>query len=222
MKLPRQLNLPLTFLEANQSENFIESDSNWEAITWIRRWPDWLSRQVVIYGESYSGKSHLGRLFAEKTRGLIVTPQLALDITPGDICQQATTFVIDDYDKFSDDTWLFHFYNIIQEQQSYVVYLGRKSPGQSDFALPDLQSRLRSLLALPIFPPCDNLQRRLLRHLLQLKGLEISEDVMDYLLHRIERSYVAISQVVDKIDTLTLSLKRPLTLPLVRDLLHNL
>ena len=88
MKLPRQLNLPLTFLEANQSENFIESDSNWEAITWIRRWPDWLSRQVVIYGESYSGKSHLGRLCGEKTGGLIVTPQLALDITPGDICQK--------------------------------------------------------------------------------------------------------------------------------------
>lgn len=221
MKLPQQLNLPLSIPDTKRGESFVEDVSNHQAYAWIKRWPDCPVSQAVIFGERGCGKTHLGQLLLERSNGILVTPALTEVESPRYICQQGTTFVVDDYDQITDDTWLFHFYNIAQEHKNTVLYLGRSSPGQITFNLPDLQSRLRSLLALGIHSPSEDLQRQLLAQLLNRRGLSITDEITEYVLRRIERSYQAIIDLVDKIDVISLSRQRPVTLPLLRDVLNE-
>ena len=46
-----------------------------------------------------------------------------------------------------------------------------------------------------------------------------SNDVFEFILRRVERSYKAIYDIVNKLDVLSLEQKRQLTIPLVKEIL---
>ena len=46
-----------------------------------------------------------------------------------------------------------------------------------------------------------------------------SSEVFEYILRRVERTYHAINEVVEKLDILSLEKKRQLTIPLIKEIL---
>ena len=46
-----------------------------------------------------------------------------------------------------------------------------------------------------------------------------SNDVFEFILRRVERSYKAIYDIVNKLDVLSLEKKRQLTIPLIKEIL---
>ena len=96
---------------------------------------------------------------------------------------------------------------------------GGISPGIHNFRLLDLQSRLRSLMAIEIMLPDENLLKGLITKLFQDQGLESTPEINEYLSHRVERSYVNIHHLVREIDYYAHAMKKPLTLALVRHVL---
>ena len=46
-----------------------------------------------------------------------------------------------------------------------------------------------------------------------------SNDIFDYILRRVDRSYNGIYEIVDKLDVLSLEKKRQLTIPLIKEIL---
>jgi chromosomal replication initiation ATPase DnaA len=209
------LKLEIPSIEKN---NFLLSASNWEAFQWVERWPNWSIKHLAIYGEVGCGKSHLARLWAKRAGATLIQPSDTLNHSPHDLVSSNRYFAIDDYDQIRHETWLFHFYNLVQEKAGNILFCGLNAPGQTLFFLPDLASRLRSVSAVEILAPEENLIKELLKQLLSYRGLQLTEELAEYLVRRMERSYKAIHQLIFQIDELSLALQRPITLSLLKEI----
>ena len=58
-----QLLLGFTFDKNYLEHDFYLSSSNRDAYNVINCWPKWIKRTTNIYGEKFSGKSHLSSIF---------------------------------------------------------------------------------------------------------------------------------------------------------------
>ena len=73
-----------------------------------------------------------------------------------------------------------------------------------------------------IAPPDDSLLATLLVKQFQDRQLRIGEEVIAYLVPRMERSFEAVSRIVAAIDAMALERLRPVTVPLARDVLDQM
>lgn len=217
----QQLLLPLSLSTKNPLDNFVVGDSNWEAFTWIQRWPEWPVKHLAIHGEACSGKTHLAKWFQIKSNAYWINDK-DLDQEPHMSIQKGKSFIIDNYDAIHDENWMFHFYNLTKEHGLDVLYCGRQSPGQSLFTLPDLRSRMRSILSVTINSPDELLLQKIFRQRLGDFGIFLPDDfdeICHYVLNRIERSYASLNALVLKLNDVLLREQRAFSLPLVRDVL---
>ena len=70
-------NLNQLLLNFNHKQNFNYSDfyvskSNYYAFQLIEKWPNWEKNILNIYGEKFSGKTHLSNIFLDKNKGIKV------------------------------------------------------------------------------------------------------------------------------------------------------
>jgi len=217
----RQLALHLPLKPSYAESDFIESPCNKEALQWIRHWPDWPVKMIAIYGMPGCGKTHLGHIWQEKSTARFLTPQDITQITPLEATQNTTSFVLDDADTLEDENWLFHFYNLIKEKDGYCLLCCHQAPTQWKVTLPDLKSRLATILSIPVTLPDEEALRAVLFKLFTEKGMALSQEIADYILRRIDRSFDAACTLVDAIDRYTLSTRRSLTLAVVREVLNE-
>lgn len=220
----QQLLLPLPLSTKNPVENFVVGDSNWEAFTWIQRWPEWPVKHLAIHGEACSGKTHLAYYFRSKSNAYLIEASDLVQ-SPDLSIQKGNAFIVDNYDAIQDENWLFHFYNLTKEHECTVLYCGRQSPAQSLFTLPDLRSRMRSILSITIGPPEEVLLKKIFKQRLTDLGIFLPEDFDDmshYVLNRIERSYASLDTLIMKLNDVLLREQRTFSLPVVRDVLARL
>jgi DnaA regulatory inactivator Hda len=220
MNASRQLALHLPLKPSYAESDFIESPCNEEALQWIRRWPDWPVKMMAVYGIPGCGKTHLAHIWQEKSMARFLTAQDVAQITPLEAVQNATSFVLDNADTFEDEDWLFHFYNLAKEKDAYCLLCCQQAPTQWAITLPDLQSRLATILSIPVTLPDEDALRAVLFKLFTEKGMMLSQEIADYILRRVERSFEAIHTLVDAIDRYTLSTHRTLTLAVAREVLN--
>ena len=89
-----------------------------------------------------------------------------------------------------------------------------------NFKFNDLPSRLKTFSFLEINNPDDEMLINVLTKLLLDKQFIVnSNDIFEYILRRVERSYKGIYNIVDKLDVLSLEKKRQLTIPLIKEIL---
>jgi hypothetical protein len=164
-----------------------------EALQAAERWP---FRTAILAGPPRSGKSLLARWFAESGAG----------------------DVIDGADSLEEDE-VFHHWNRAQASGRPLLLVANRAPGEWTVALPDLASRLGAALLIEIAPPDDDLVAGLVAELSARRGLVLQEQVLAYLLPRLERSHAEIELLIETLDRLSLERKAPVTISLVRDAL---
>jgi chromosomal replication initiation ATPase DnaA len=111
--------------------------------------------------------------------------------------------------------------NLAREDQASVLITSRLAPSAFDFELRDLRSRLRAVPTVSLLPPDDQLFRALIVKFCADRQLAVDETVVSYLATRIERSYAAVRQAVELLDTEALRLGRPVTRALAAELLRS-
>ena len=70
-----KLNQALLKFELEQNfayDDFFVSKCNYFAFNQIESWPNWEKNILNIYGEKYSGKSHLSEIFKKKNKAIII------------------------------------------------------------------------------------------------------------------------------------------------------
>jgi chromosomal replication initiation ATPase DnaA len=218
---PRQLAFALPHAESLSRDDFLEGPANAAALALIDAWPDWPNRIMLLVGPEGSGKSHLAAIWAEQA-GARSTAAHALTAAevPGALATGA--LVIEDLKASScDERALFHLMNLAREDQAFVLMTARLPPSAADFELRDLRSRLRAVPVVTLMPPDDSLFRALIVKFCADRQIGIDESVVSYLATRIERSFAAARQVVERLDAEGLRLGRPVTRALAAELLRD-
>jgi chromosomal replication initiation ATPase DnaA len=219
----RQLAFDLGHRAAHGREDFLVAPSNHDAVTWIDLWPDWPAPALVLYGPAACGKTHLSAVWRERVGAVLIEPDELTTAAASDLIKRGKHFVIDPVDPWIGDrdaeTTLFHLFNLAREQKKTMLLTMRAAPVHLEFSLADLSSRLRGAPAAPIQPPDEMLLGAVLVKMFADRQLALAPDVLNYILPRMERSFAAARDLVERADRLALAEKRAVSVPLVRQVL---
>jgi hypothetical protein len=188
-----QIALPFDWPVADRDEDFLLSEANRQAFDHLKRWTLWPVAATLITGPRKSGRSLLAGIFARKTGGRL----------------------FDDAERHDEEA-LFHAWNQAQETRRPLLMVADAPPPAWQIALPDLRSRIAATPQIAIGPPDDDLITNLILKLLGDRGIAAPPEVAEFIVPRIERSYVAVQQVVDSLDRALLSGHGRMTVPLAR------
>lgn len=216
--MPAQLALPLQTEPALGREDFIVSDANADAITLIDSYPSWPAQSVALYGPSGTGKTHLVRIWATRANAPIIKASSLDDAVIARI--PSGPLAIEDVDSAAPETRDSGLF-ALTERGTVLLLTGREAPGRWPVLLPDLASRFRALLALPLWAPDDRLLAGLARKLFQDRQLRVPEAVITRMIVSLERSPSAIRDFVARLDARALAEKRAIGLGLVREMLPD-
>jgi chromosomal replication initiation ATPase DnaA len=219
---PRQLVFDLAHRQALGVEDFLVSSSNDAAVEMVDRWPDWPHPAAIVAGPQGSGKSHLANVWRLRSGAGVVTAAALSDARVAAL-EPGETLVVEDLDRGSaDEKVLFHLLNRARESKLSVLLTSRTPPGEQEFRVPDLRSRLRALPIVQVQPPDEALLKAVLVKLFADRQLNVEPPVIDYLSLRMERSMAAASRIVAAIDRLALATHRKVTRPLAAEALASL
>ena len=188
-----QIALPLNWPVADGDEDFLVSEANRAAFEHLKRWSVWPVSATLLTGPRKSGRSLLGRIFVRKTGGRLF-----------------------DDAQSHDEEALFHAWNEAQEKRRPLLIVADAPVPEWEITLPDLRSRIAATPHLRLADPDDALLGNLVVKLLGDRGIAAPPDLPEYLVPRIERSYLAVQQIVDVLDRAMLSHHRRMTVPMAR------
>ncbi|WP_448580710.1 HdaA/DnaA family protein [Thermaurantiacus sp.] len=198
--MTRQLPLPLGWKAAEGQKDFFLSPANSDAVRFLDSWAIWPIPVALLIGPSGSGKTHLGRIFARR----------------------ANARLLDDADRVQSEEALFHAWNEAVEARRPLLMTARAAPEDWHLSLPDLVSRLAATPRVRIGPPDDLLLEQMFRKLWRDRGMEVPDDLVRYVLARIDRSFAAIVRAVELLNAASLARQRPPSIPLAREVLIGL
>ena len=220
-----QLTLDLGHRPALGMDDFLVTPCNREAVAWIDRWPDWPGPALAIHGPPGCGKTHLAHVFRARSAAKLIAPEALGRTEPDGLLGEARVCMLDDAGRVAGgsvrERALLHLYNVVAEHQGHLLLAARKPPGRWPVGLPDLRSRLAAMPAVSVGAPDDELIGALLVKLFADRQLRVGQDVVAFLLTRMERSFDAARRMVAAIDETALAERRNITVPLVRDVLRH-
>lgn len=191
-----------------------------------------------IWGGKSSGKSHLLKalsnqyLLNDRAVSYIPLEKIAY-FSPVvlDNAEQLDLICFDDIQQIvGNDEWehaIFDLVNKIQEQQG-LFYEGKKTlllvtadcpPNQLNIEREDLSSRLMWGEVYHLSDLNDEQKRIILQRNARHKGLELTDEVANFLLKRLDRDLHALNQTLDELDKASLQAQRKLTVPFVKAVL---
>ncbi|KWT70085.1 HdaA/DnaA family protein [Hyphomicrobium sulfonivorans] len=216
---PSQLVFDLSHRQALGAEDFLVSRSNEAAVETIDRWPDWPHPASLVVGPEGAGKSHLANVWRLRSGASVIAAAELHDDAVAAL-PDGGAIVVEDIDRgIADEKAFFHLLNRARESKLAVLITSRKAPGELEFSVPDLRSRLRALPMAELQPPDEALLKAVLVKLFSDRQLNVEPPVIDYLSVRMERSMAAANAIVAAVDRLALAKHRKVTRPLAAEVL---
>lgn len=217
-QLPLTIPQPACYLESA----FMVGPCNAQAFYYVDTWPVWdKPKHVCVWGDARSGKTHLAHVLAAKAQVPVLSGPEATHTHPFEVIGTQPLVIVDDADGITDSEWLFHFYNHAVQQGVGIFYTAHTPPTQWNHTLPDLRSRLSTLISQPIYNPDDAILAKLLHKQFGERGLRVSPDLTRYILTHVERSYEGLLDFIEQVDYQAATLKKPLSRPLVKAVLEG-
>ncbi len=230
-----QLALNLRLRDASSFENYFVARNReaverlQHAVLSLSNAPQAPASWLYLWGEPGTGKTHLleaaCRTAQEQGHAPLYVPLAdKADFTTAllEDVEQVPLVCMDDVDAIAGDaTWeaaLFALYEHLRAHGGMLVLAARISPAAIGIKLADLATRLAAGLVYQLQPLSDAEKIAALRLRAQRRGLEMTEEVANYLLTRFPRDMHSLFALLDKLDTATLAAQRRLTIPFLRGL----
>ena len=116
--------------------------------------------------------------------------------------------VLEDLTKNIDQKILFSLYNIVEQDNKYLIITSLKPIVEIKFDLVDLVSRSKNFLLQSIDKPDDELMFALIIKNLSDRQISIEKKLVNYIIKRIDRSYGKIFDFIYKIDEISLKKRK--------------
>jgi chromosomal replication initiation ATPase DnaA len=215
-----QLPLDLGFRPALGRADFLIAPCNVAAVAWLDRWPEWPGTALALWGPAGSGKTHLVEVWRARSSAVKIEPNALTSAAVPHLLGPARAIAIDDA-AGADDEALLHLFNLLAERRGHLLLAARAPPARWGARLADLRSRLLASPAVAVEAPDDALVGAVLVKLFADRQLRVGEDVVAYLLPRLERSFAAAQNIVAALDHAALADQRAVTVKLAREILNR-
>ncbi|MEL7024449.1 MAG: DnaA regulatory inactivator Hda [Pseudomonadota bacterium] len=220
----RQIPLPVQLDVEARFETFYAGE-NAEVIATLQALP---APGVWLSGASGSGRTHLLQAtVAAQPAGQAMYLPLSNGY-PAEILEDLSPNIllcIDDWDRVAGDlSWeraLLLQYERVVRGRSRIVIASTDVPSGTRFVLPDLRSRTQALVSFRLRELDDAQKRAALRMRAAHRGIELPDDTARYLLTRLPRDPHSLYGWLSRLDEASLSAKRRLTVPFVREVLRR-
>lgn len=227
-----QLTLPIHQIDDETLDNFYAENSLLLLDSLRQNFVQVQQPFFFVWGTKSSGKSHL--LKAVSNHYLL--NQRAASYIPLNKSHYFAPTVLDNVDQLDliclddlqvvagNEEWelaLFNVFNVIREQKRKTLLLisADRSPNQLAITLPDLRSRLNWGEVYQLNALNDDQKRLVLQRNAYQKGIELSDEVANFLLKRLDRDLETLSAHLAHLDQASLQAKRNLTVPFVKEIL---
>ena len=210
-----QLLLNFEYKQNFKDEDFYVSSSNYYAFNLISTWPKWEKNFLNICGEKYSGKTHLTNIFIKKFKGIKIEANLFENKNLNEI-KIYENIILDNFDKNIDENLIYSLFNVIDQDNKYLIINSLNPINEMNFKLNDLKSRTKNCLVAKIDKPDDDLMFALILKNLSDRQIVIDKKLINFIIKRVDRSYDKIFEFIYKIDQISLKKKNQLILKLLK------
>jgi DnaA family protein len=131
-------------------------------------------------------------------------------------------YLVDDCDQLDEarQQALFHLINQVRDNGGILIASAKQAPLQLALR-EDLRTRLGWGLVYQLHGLSDEEKIDALSKAAEARGLSLSAGVLPYLLTHFRRDMQSLSTMLDALDRYSLETQRPITLPLLRELLQT-
>ena len=225
----QQLPLDLHLRDSASFENFVTGD-NQQALEKLSslNTDSATAGMFWLWGSAY-GKTHLLEAVCHQALAndfaviylSLTDPDLVPEMLEG--LEQLDIVCIDNIDAVAGNmAWeqaLFVLCERMHDQNGSLVLASRAAPQALAIALPDLRSRLLGWFMVFALKPLDDTGKvEALHRRAHNRGLEMSDEVVQYVLKRYPRDMHALFDLIEKIDSASLAQQRRITIPFLRSL----
>ncbi|MDF3035181.1 MAG: hypothetical protein K0S28_455 [Paucimonas sp.] len=176
-------------------------------------------RFIYLWGDKGAGKTHLLTAMAALPSSRLITAQS----TPVDFLFDTETrlYLLDDCDLLSPEQQIaaFALFNEARDKNGILIATGPRPPA-SLAVREDLRTRFGWGLIYQLHGLSDDEKIDALTQAAQSRGLTLSAGVIPYLITHFRRDMPSLSGMLEALDRYSLETKRPITLPLLRELLQ--
>jgi len=226
-----QLPLQLEPRRENRFEQFI-AGPNQAVVDALQALAGQQDASLFLQGAESSGKTHLLNAVCHAVRtagrqafylGLGRLPPGATASLEG--LEVMDVVCVDDLHLVAGDAaWdeaLFHFINRLRAKRGSLVIASRQRLGSLPLQLPDLASRLAWGLRMELSPLSEADKIQVLESFAASLGVDLPEDVVQYLIRHDRRSLARLLNSVDQLRLAAISAKRRITVPLARAVIEG-
>ncbi|HXZ97116.1 MAG TPA: DnaA regulatory inactivator Hda [Burkholderiales bacterium] len=181
-------------------------------------------RFVYIWGIPGSGRSHLLLAMVDAFRQQRLSASYVRcgpdnEIASGN--EQVDALAVDDVERLGGkgQVALFNIYNQMREGSGLLLASGAMPPTQLELR-EDLVTRLGWGLVFQVHGLSDEEKTQALKTHAMIRGFELPQEAAVYLLSHGRRDMPSLLAVLDALDNYSLQTKRPVTLPLLREIMQ--
>ncbi|WP_096527309.1 DnaA regulatory inactivator Hda [Candidatus Nitrosoglobus terrae] len=227
----QQLPLPIGKYGAPSFESYYRTEANYEPVVATERCGKGEGdRFLYLWGSSGVGKTHLllstCRIAAQRGERVVYIPLKRADKIAPEILQGLETtalIAIDDIDCIAHhQCWeeaLLRFYNLVRKSFTRLLLTSSDKPSALNLLLPDLRSRLEWALIYQLQPLNDGQKHAALKLQAEKRGMELSDEVTDFLLRHSARDMHSLSHLLMELERASMAAQRRVTIPFARQIL---
>ena len=201
-----------------KNDDFYLSKSNKHVFDFINVWPKWERNFVNITGEKFSGKTHLINIFLNKNKGI----KFECKSLENDDLKKIKIYeniVIENLSSDVDEKLLYSLFDLIEQDNKFIIVTSVKPIVNITFELKDLKSRAKNFILLNIEKPDDDLIFAIILKNLSDRQISLDDKFIEFIFKRIERSYSKIYDFIYKIDQLSLKKKKSIDFKIIKEVL---
>ena len=129
--------------------------------------------------------------------------------------------VLEDLNLDINEKLIYSLFNIIDQDNKFLIVTSMKPISEINFRLEDLQSRTKNCLFANIQNPDDELMFALILKNLSDRQITLDKKLIDFIIKRIERSYGKIFEFIYKIDKIRLKKKKSIDFKIINEALEE-
>lgn len=197
-----QLALDLPHAPSHAEDDYVVGDGNRLAFAHVIAFPGWTSPLTLIEGAESAGKSHLARIWVERSGAEVATPARAEELAQAG---GQVPVLIDDADRAGyAEADLFHLLNQSMRDRRPVLLTARAPVADWPYVTADLKSRARLAARFTVALTDDIQLSQMLVKLFGDRQVIVDPRIIAYMVSRMERSTGEAVVLVDLMDRMAL------------------